>query len=99
MSTNQTFIERLRAKPEPVRKRIAAVLTICLTIFIVTLWGISFRESLTTLSLSAEVQQESVAKVPTTGNSQGHLRRIALGAKTLFGDIMALGSATAGMLR
>ncbi|HBB65424.1 MAG TPA: hypothetical protein DCZ84_02205 [Candidatus Vogelbacteria bacterium] len=96
MSAKTTFIENLRSKPEPVRKRIAAALTICLTLIIVALWGISFRESLNALSLQSQEKSRVVA-APAYGGPGEHLKRIALGARTLFNDIAALGSAAAEM--
>ncbi len=81
-----SYLEIVRAKPERVRKRIALFITTGVTIVLIVLWGIGFRESLNTL-----VTQEAVT-LPSqkSANLGDSISRISLGAKTLWKDFLAM---------
>lgn len=83
-----SYLETLRAKPEPVRKRIAMISTVCVTLVLVILWGVSFKETLNTTLAEQEKAQESVHSEPV--QMFANIERISLGAQTLWNDFLTL---------
>ena len=63
------YLENLRAKPEPVRRRIAAIVSIALTALVVGIWLIN-------LSVGGTV---SAAPTPTSLSLFDHFERVRTG--------------------
>lgn len=81
-----SYLETLRAKPESVRKRIALITTTGVTVVLIVLWGIGFRESLNTLATQEVVSAPSQESTSLSDN----LVRISLGARTLWKDFLTM---------
>ncbi len=82
-----SYLETLRAKPEGVRKRIALLVTTGVTVILIVLWGIGFRESLDTLA----TLETAPSPPQKSAGLSGNIARISLGAKTLWKDLRTIG--------
>lgn len=78
MKAPQQVLAELRAKPEPVRRRLTLVISITITALIVLVWFVSLRASLLSLDASVPSQENPLSLLE-------HMRRIGMGVQVVIG--------------